>query len=47
MSVRLPAMPYCLDNAAMIAGLAHWRFAAGAHDDLRLAPSARSTVGHA
>ncbi len=47
MSVRLPAMPYCLDNAAMIAGLAHWRLAAGEHDDLRLAPSARSTVGHA
>ena len=45
MSVRLPAMPYCLDNAAMIAGLAHWRLAAGQHDDLRLAPSARSTVG--
>ena len=47
MALRLPAMPYCLDNAAMIAGLAHWRLAAGEHDDLRLAPSARSTVGHA
>ncbi len=45
MSLRLPAMPYCVDNAAMIAGLAHWRLAAGEHDDLRLAPSARSTVG--
>jgi N6-L-threonylcarbamoyladenine synthase len=45
MALRLPAMPYCLDNAAMIAGLAHWRLAAGQHDDLRLAPSARSNVG--
>ena len=45
MSLRLPAMAYCLDNAAMIAGLAHWRLAAGDHDDLRLAPSARSTIG--
>jgi N6-L-threonylcarbamoyladenine synthase len=45
MALRLPAMPYCLDNAAMIAGLAHWRLAAGDHDDLRLAPSARSTIG--
>lgn len=44
-SVRLPRLSYCLDNAAMIAALAHWRLARGEHDDLRLAPSARSTIG--
>ncbi len=32
----LPAMPYCLDNAAMIAGLAHHRFVIGAFDGLAL-----------
>jgi N6-L-threonylcarbamoyladenine synthase len=45
MEVRLPALAYCLDNAAMIAALAHWRMAAGERDDLRLAPSARSALG--
>lgn len=45
MEVRLPALAYCLDNAAMIAALAHWRLAAGERDDLRLAPSARSALG--
>jgi N6-L-threonylcarbamoyladenine synthase len=34
--VRLPKMSYCLDNAAMIAGLAHWRLAAGECDGLDL-----------
>lgn len=45
MEVRLPTLAYCLDNAAMIAALAHWRLAAGERDDLRLAPSARSALG--
>lgn len=36
LDLRLPAMRYCLDNAAMIAGLAHHRLAAGAADDLTL-----------
>ena len=44
-AVRLPAMQYCVDNAAMIAALAHWRLAAGEHDDLRLAPRAHSALG--
>jgi N6-L-threonylcarbamoyladenine synthase len=43
--VRLPALAYCLDNAAMIAALAHWRHAAGERDDLRLAPRAHSSLG--
>ncbi|MFM1935116.1 MAG: t(6)A37 threonylcarbamoyladenosine biosynthesis protein [Planctomycetota bacterium] len=45
LTVRLPQRAYCLDNAAMIAALAHWRMARGERDDLRLAPSARSTIG--
>jgi len=40
--LRLPAMPYCLDNAAMIAGLAHRRLAAGLTDDLTLNASPRA-----
>jgi len=39
--VRLPAMSYCLDNAAMIAGAAAARLAAGDVDDLSLAASPR------
>lgn len=35
--VRVPKMEYCLDNAAMIAGLAHERAVAGSFDDLSLA----------
>jgi N6-L-threonylcarbamoyladenine synthase len=35
-AVRLPAMQYCLDNAAMIAGLAHARLITGDTDDLTL-----------
>ena len=35
----LPRMEYCLDNAAMIAGLASIRLAAGERDDLSLAAS--------
>ncbi|MFI4854848.1 MAG: tRNA (adenosine(37)-N6)-threonylcarbamoyltransferase complex transferase subunit TsaD [Phycisphaerales bacterium JB065] len=34
--VRVPKMAYCLDNAAMIAGLAHERAAANSFDDLTL-----------
>jgi len=37
--VRIPKMAYCLDNAAMIAGLAHERAANGSFDDLSLAAS--------
>jgi len=39
LEIRLPAMPYCLDNAAMIAGLAHHRFVRKDVDDLTLAAS--------
>jgi len=45
LEVRLPAMPYCLDNAAMIAALAHWRHASGERDPLTLAPRPQSTLG--
>lgn len=34
--VHLPKMAYCADNAAMLAGLAHHRLAAGECDDLLL-----------
>ncbi len=36
LDVKLPAMAYCLDNAAMIAGLAHHPLRAGRVDDLTL-----------
>jgi N6-L-threonylcarbamoyladenine synthase len=36
LAVRLPRMAYCLDNAAMIAGMAHQRAIAGQFDDLDL-----------
>jgi len=36
LDVRLPRMAFCLDNAAMIAGLAHHRLIAGRFDDLTL-----------
>jgi len=41
LEIRLPKMRYCLDNAAMLAGLAYHRLAAGDVDDLALqaAPS--------
>ncbi len=35
-ALHLPAMEYCMDNAAMIAGLAFHRLAAGLVDDLSL-----------
>jgi len=34
----IPPLDYCVDNAAMIAGLAHARFAAGDFDGLSLTP---------
>ena len=42
--LRLPPMEYCVDNAAMIAGLAAVKLAAGAVDDLSLSPSTQSDV---
>lgn len=41
--VRLPAMGFCLDNAAMIAGLAHHRYVDHRFDDLSL-PAVATTV---
>ncbi len=43
--VRLPAMSYCLDNAAMIGGLAYWRFVEGRYDDLSLPAIATTESG--
>ncbi len=43
-TVRLPAPQYCLDNAAMIAGLASTRYRAGLFDDWTLSASTRSCV---
>lgn len=43
--LRLPPMAYCVDNAAMIAALGHFRLAAGERDPWTLAPSPRSTLG--
>lgn len=36
LALGVPPMEFCMDNAAMIAGLAHHRLAAGAVDDLSL-----------
>lgn len=44
LDVRLPQMAYCLDNAAMIAGLAGARLDAGEADDWSLAASPQSTM---
>lgn len=44
LDVRLPKMAYCLDNAAMIAGLAHHRHAADEQDDLSLAAMATTEL---
>lgn len=38
LTLRLPAMPYCIDNAAMIAGLGARLLAEGRVDDLSLTP---------
>jgi len=42
--VRLPQMQYCLDNAAMIAGLAAVKLHAGQIDDWTLSASPQSTL---
>jgi N6-L-threonylcarbamoyladenine synthase len=42
LDLRLPHMEYCLDNAAMIAGLAALRYERGDFDDLALSAAARS-----
>lgn len=47
LDLRLPSLEYCLDNAAMIAALAHWRHAAGEHDSLDLGPQPHSALGRA
>ncbi len=44
LDLRLPALEYCVDNAAMIAGLAAARLAAGERDDWTLSASTRSEV---
>jgi N6-L-threonylcarbamoyladenine synthase len=44
LDLRLPPPQYCVDNAAMIAGLAAARFAAGAFDDWSLSASTQSAV---
>ena len=44
LSLHIPAMGYCVDNAAMIAGLAHERYADGAFDDLSLPVVATTAV---
>lgn len=43
--VRLPDMGYCVDNAAMIAGLAAERFRIGSFDDWRLAAHPTASIG--
>lgn len=42
LDLRLPKLQYCLDNAAMIAGLAALRHQRGERDDLTLSAAARS-----
>ena len=42
--LRLPRMDFCLDNAAMIAGLAHVMLQAGRTDDWTLSASAQSSI---
>ncbi|MCX5658927.1 MAG: tRNA (adenosine(37)-N6)-threonylcarbamoyltransferase complex transferase subunit TsaD [Planctomycetota bacterium] len=44
LAVGVPPMTFCLDNAAMIAGLAHHAFAAGRFDGLDLPVLATSSV---
>ena len=44
LDLRLPRPAYCLDNAAMIAGLAAAKYAAGDVADLSLTAAARSEV---
>jgi tRNA A37 threonylcarbamoyltransferase TsaD len=42
--IHLPPMPFCLDNAAMIAGLADTLLAAGKTDDLSLPAIATTSL---
>ncbi|MCB9838642.1 MAG: tRNA (adenosine(37)-N6)-threonylcarbamoyltransferase complex transferase subunit TsaD [Phycisphaeraceae bacterium] len=44
LELRLPAMPYCMDNAAMIAGLAHRQIEELGADDLTLSASPNSVT---
>jgi N6-L-threonylcarbamoyladenine synthase len=44
LDLRLPRIEFCLDNAAMVAGAAHARLAAGQVDDLTLSASAQTAV---
>jgi N6-L-threonylcarbamoyladenine synthase len=44
LDLRLPKMPFCLDNAAMIAGLAAIRLRAGLVDDWTLSASPQATI---
>lgn len=44
LQLHLPSMDLCVDNAAMIAGLAHHQLAAGQVDDLSLAAHATGSV---
>jgi len=44
LDLRLPRMEYCLDNAAMIAGLANVMLQAGHIDDWTLSASAQSSI---
>ncbi|MFI4862223.1 MAG: tRNA (adenosine(37)-N6)-threonylcarbamoyltransferase complex transferase subunit TsaD [Phycisphaerales bacterium JB063] len=45
LAVFIPPMSLCVDNAAMIAGLAHAKLAAGQADDLSLPVIATTSVG--
>ena len=42
--LRIPPIEFCLDNAAMIAGLAGRRYQLGSFDDLSLSPSPSSSI---
>lgn len=44
LEVRLPKMAYCLDNAAMIGGLAYHQFLANQFDDLSLPAIATTSI---
>lgn len=44
LDLRLPKMQYCLDNAAMIAGAAAIKFAAGQFDDWSLSASPQTAI---
>ncbi len=44
LQVRIPAFAYCLDNAAMIAGLAYTKYEAGEFDELDLPAVASGSI---